>query len=39
MIFRDESNLKPALLAHRFAASGLTFASPRKVAIKSGMTK
>jgi hypothetical protein len=30
MILRGESNLKPAPLAHRFAASGLTFSSLRK---------
>src|SRR4051812_44003795 len=29
IILRDESNFKPAPLAHRFAASGLTFSSPR----------
>jgi hypothetical protein len=29
MVFWDESNLKPAPPAHRFAASGLTFSSPR----------
>jgi hypothetical protein len=31
MVFRGKSNLKPAPPpAHRFAASGLTFSSPRK---------
>lgn len=29
MILRDELNLKPAPMAHRFAASGFTFSSSR----------
>jgi hypothetical protein len=36
MILRDESNLKPAPLAHRFAASGLTFSSPRNDSYQVG---
>jgi hypothetical protein len=36
MIFRDESNLKPAPLAHRFAASGLTFLSSRNDSYQVG---
>ena len=36
MIFRDESNLKPAPLAHRFAASGLTFSWSRNDSYQVG---
>ncbi len=36
MMFRDESNLKPAPPAHRFVASGLTFSSSRNDSYQVG---